>query len=107
MRLSEQMQGALDAFAQTGNFGAVRSTTIRGLERRGLIQREGDAFRLTPEGRGVVGEQVGRERPNRNILRFRDVYAMRGTVDVGRPTMNFGIGRDGGRRGVWSVRAYS
>jgi hypothetical protein len=89
MRLSEQMQGALDAFAQTGNFGAVRSTTIRGLERRGLIQREGDAFRLTPEGRGVVGEQVGRERPNRNILRFRDVYAMRGTVDVGQTNYEF------------------
>lgn len=77
--LSPTMQEALTTFRQTGQFGAVRKSTIIGLERRGMIQREGEHYTLTTS---AISESQSDPRPNRLMLRW-NMPTLIPTYDIG------------------------
>lgn len=77
--LSATMQEALTTFRETGQFGAVRKSTIIGLERRGMIQREGEHYTLAAS---AISESQSNPRPNRLMLRW-NMPTLIPTYDIG------------------------
>lgn len=88
--LTENMREALSLFAKEGRFGDVRSTTIKGLERRGFIKLNGSQWELTDErGKRFVAEQIDVQRPNKMRMRFWERTRLTPTIDPGQTDYAF------------------
>lgn len=88
-KLSATMEQALTHFKNEGDFGSHRFTTVKALERRGLVTRSVDGgYALTEQGKSsvVVKEQIGKQRTNRIQFRWADRHHIHfPTIDVGQP----------------------
>ena len=86
--LSPTMQEALTTFRQTGQFGAVRKSTIIGLERRGMIQATSEGYTLTHSAQQMVSESQSDPRPNRLMLRW-NMPTLSPAYDIGQADYAF------------------
>lgn len=87
--ITETMKTALVTFHKEGHFGTVRKTTVQGLERRNLINREGDKHTMTKRGTGMIAELISSPaRASRLKFTWHDL-STRPTKDPGTTDYNF------------------
>lgn len=88
-KLSPAMQAALEQLKSGNTLDGVRSTTIRALERRSLVQQTDVGYVLTDSGSSVVAETLSAHRPNKLVMRWHDAYTLTPTHDPGQSDYAF------------------